>query len=229
MDPRSSAGTPTVLLAGATGLVGRALLVRLLAAERRQRVIVVARKPLPATSARDPRLTVRVGEMATLAGESGTLDDAYIALGTTIKVAGSEAAFRAVDFDLVVAVARRARAAGARRLAVVSALGADRRSRIFYNRVKGEMEEAVTGLGYESVVLARPSLLIGDRESLGQPTRAGEVWAARLLGPLLPIVPASVRPIAATAVAAAMVDALDHAEPGTRVLSSADLQRLGRA
>src|SRR5204862_197702 len=92
MDPRTSAGTPTVLLAGATGLVGRALLVRLLAAERRQRVIVVARKPLPATSARDPRLTVRVGEMATLAGESGTLDDAYIALGTTIKVAGSEAA-----------------------------------------------------------------------------------------------------------------------------------------
>jgi len=228
MDPRTSAGTPTVLLAGATGLVGRALLVRLLAAERRQRVIVVARKPLPATSARDPRLTVRVGEMATLAGESGTLDDAYIALGTTIKVAGSEAAFRAVDFDLVVAVARRARAAGARRLAVVSALGADRRSRIFYNRVKGEMEEALTGLGYESVVLARPSLLVGDRESLGQPTRAGEVWAARLLGPLLPIVPASVRPIAATAVAAAMVDALDHAEPGTRVLSSADLQRLGR-
>ena len=228
MDPRTSAGTPTVLLAGATGLVGRALLVRLLAAERRQRVIVVARKPLPATSARDPRLTVRVGDMATLAGESGTIDDAYIALGTTIKVAGSEAAFRAVDFDLVVAVARRARAAGARRLAVVSALGADRRSRIFYNRVKGEMEEAVTGLGYESVVLARPSLLIGDRESLGQPTRAGEVWAARLLRPLLPIVPASVRPIAATAVAAAMVDALDHAEPGTRVLSSADLQRLGR-
>ena len=227
MDPRTSAGTPTVLLAGATGLVGRALLVRLLAAERRQRVIVVARKPLPSTSARDPRLTVRIGDMVTLAGESGAIDDAYIALGTTIKVAGSEAAFRAVDLDLVVAIARRARAAGARRLAVISALGADRRSRVFYSRVKGEMEDAVTGLGYESVVLARPALLLGDRESMGQPTRAGEVWAARLLGPLLPIVPASVRPIAATVVAAATVDALDHAEPGTRVLSSADLQRLG--
>ena len=77
-------------------------------------------------------------------------------------------------------------------------------------------------------MLARPSLLLGDRESLGQPTRAGEVWAARLLGPLLPIVPASVRPIAASAVAAATVAALERAEPGTRVLSSADLQRLGR-
>jgi len=228
MDLRSGAETPTALLAGATGLVGRALLVRLLAAERRQRVIVVARKPLPSTSARDPRLTVRIGDMVTLAGESGAIDDAYIALGTTIKVAGSEAAFRAVDLDLVVAIARRARAAGARRLAVISALGADRRSRVFYSRVKGEMEDAVTGLGYESVVLARPALLLGDRESLGQPTRSGEVWAARLLGPLLPIVPASVRPIAATVVAAATVDALDHAEPGTRVLSSADLQRLGR-
>jgi uncharacterized protein YbjT (DUF2867 family) len=166
--------------------------------------------------------------MATLAGESGAIDDAYIALGTTIKVAGSEAAFRAVDFDLVVAIARRAHEAGARRLAVISALGADRRSRVFYSRVKGEMEDAVTGLGYESVVLARPALLLGDRESLGQPTRAGEVWAARLLGPLLPIVPASVRPITATVVAAATVDALDHAEYGTRVLSSAELQRLGR-
>jgi len=228
MDLRSGAETPTALLAGATGLVGRALLVRLLAAERRQRVIVVARKPLPSTSARDPRLTVRIGDMVTLAGESGAIDDAYIALGTTIKVAGSEAAFRAVDLDLVVAIARRARAAGARRLAVISALGADRRSRVFYSRVKGEMEDAVTGLGYESVVLARPALLLGDRESMGQPTRAGEVWAARLLGPLLPIVPAGVRPIAATVVAAATVDALDHAEPGTRVLSSADLQRLGR-
>ena len=90
------------------------------------------------------------------------------------------------------------------------------------------MEEAVAGLGYESVVLARPSLLIGDRESLGQATRSGEVWAARLLGPLLPLVPAGVRPIAASTVAAAMVAALDQAEPGTRVLSSGDLQRLGR-
>jgi len=228
VDSRASARPTTALLAGATGLVGRALLARLLGADRRERVIVLARKPLPTTIARDPRLTVLVGDMVTLAVESSPIDDAYIALGTTIKVAGSEAAFRAVDFDLVVAIARAAREAGARRLAVVSALGADRRSRVFYNRVKGDMEEAVAALGYESVVLARPSLLLGDRASLGQPTRPGEVWAARLLGPLLPVVPAGVRPIAAPVVAAAMVAALDRAEPGTRVLSSTDLQRLGR-
>ena len=228
MASRGGTGTTTALLAGATGLVGRALVTRLLAGDRRQHLVVLARKPVPA-SPRDPRLTVRVGDMAALAGEAGAIDDVYIALGTTIKVAGSEAAFRAVDLDLVVALARAARAAGARRLAIVSALGADRRSRVFYNRVKGEMEEAVTGLGYASVVIARPSLLLGDREALGQPTRPGEVWAARLLGPLLPLVPAGVRPIAASVVAAAMVAALDHAEPGTRVLSSAELQRLGCA
>jgi len=229
MDSRADANAATALLAGATGLVGRALLARLLGADRRQRVVVLARKPLPAAIARQPRLTVLVGDMATLVEEAAPIDDVYVALGTTIKVAGSEAAFRAVDLDLVVAIASAARQAGARRLAVVSALGADRRSRVFYNRVKGEMEESVAALGYDSVVLARPSLLLGDRESLGQPTRAGEVWAARLLGPLLPIVPAGVRPIAATVVAAAMIAELDRAAPGTRVLSSADLQRLGRA
>jgi uncharacterized protein YbjT (DUF2867 family) len=218
----------SVLLAGATGLVGRALLARLLAADRQQSVTVLARKPLPAPLARDPRLTVLVGDSATLVGQASAAGDVYIALGTTIKVAGSEAAFRAVDFELVVATARAARQAGARRLAVVSALGADRGSRVFYNRVKGEMEDAVEALGYDALVIARPSLLIGDRAALGQPTRRGEVWAVRLLGPLLPLVPASVRPIEAATVAEAMIAALEEAKPGTRVLSSAALQRLGR-
>jgi len=76
MDSRADAGTTTALLAGATGLVGRALLVRLLAGERRQRVVVLARKPLPATVARDPRLTVLVGDMAALADDAGAIDDA---------------------------------------------------------------------------------------------------------------------------------------------------------
>src|SRR6185295_248901 len=111
------------------------------------------------------------------------VDDVFIALGTTIKVAGSEAAFRRVDYDYVVAVARAARAAGARRLGIVSALGADAKARVFYNRVKGEMQLAVAELGYDSVVIAQPSLLVGDREALGQPARGGEIWARRLLEP----------------------------------------------
>ena len=100
-----------------------------------------------------------------------------------------EAAFRAVDFDAVVATARAARAAGATRLALVSALGADAASRVFYNRVKGETEAAVAGLGYASVAIARPSLLLGDREALGQPARPMEALAMRFSRPLGWLVP----------------------------------------
>jgi uncharacterized protein YbjT (DUF2867 family) len=156
------------------------------------------------------------------------VDDVYIALGTTIKVAGSQAAFRAVDFDAVVNTARAARAAGASRLAIVSALGADAKSAVFYNRVKGEMQATVSQLGYESVVFAQPSLLVGDRAALGQPTRPGEVWATRLLRPFMGLVPASVRPIEAHTVAQALLHATLEAAPGVRVLSSAQMQELGR-
>ena len=111
---RPAASPPrTALVAGATGLIGQALLAQLLDDDRYGRVEVVARRPLTSALARHPRLAVRIGDAAELAGEEPRADDVYIALGTTIKVAGSEAAFRAVDFDLVVAIARAARRAGA--------------------------------------------------------------------------------------------------------------------
>jgi uncharacterized protein YbjT (DUF2867 family) len=153
------------------------------------------------------------------------VDDVFIALGTTIKVAGSEDAFRKVDFDAVVNTAREARAAGARRLMVVSALGADSRSRVFYNRVKGEMEAVVSALGYDTVVIAQPSLLLGDRAALGQPARSGEQWASRLLGPVMGLVPKRVRPIEARRVARALLRAAWSAQPGIHVLSSAAMQQ----
>jgi len=152
------------------------------------------------------------------------VDDVFIALGTTIKIAGSEAAFRQVDFDFVVNTARAARAAGATRLAVVSALGVNARSRVFYSRVKGEMQVAIAQLGYESVVIAQPSLLLGDRAALGQPARSGEAWAARLLGPLAWMVPKALQPIPASAVASALLAAILDAKPGVRVLKSAAMQ-----
>ena len=126
-------------------------------------------------------------------------------------------------------IARAARAPARAGSRVVSALGADARSRVFYNRVKGEMEAAVGALGYERCVIARPSLLLGDRAALGQPTRRGEVWAARLLGPMLRLVPARRPADRGRHGGAALVAALEQARPGARVLSSADLQRLGGA
>ena len=213
----------TALLAGATGLVGRALLPMLLAAKQYRSVHIMVRRAVPDIKA-NAKLKVHQVDFARLPDAFPRVDDVFIALGTTIKVAGSEAAFRQVDFDLVVNTARAARAAGATRLAIVSALGADAKSRVFYNRVKGEMEAAVAQLGYESIVVARPSLLLGDRSALGQPERSGEIWTARLLGPLGWIVPKGVRPIPARTVASASLAAILDAKPGVHVLKSGAMQ-----
>jgi len=212
------------LLAGATGLIGAQLLARLRESAAYGHTHVLLRRELPGLAA-DARVTPHVIDFAQLPDPLPAVDDVFIALGTTIKVAGSQAAFRRVDFDHVVAVARAGRAAGARRLAVVSALGADAHSSVFYNRVKGEMQAAVAELGYESVVIAQPSLLIGDRAALGQPTRAGEVWINRLLKPWRGLVPRGVRPIEASAVADALLAATLAGQPGVHILGSGDMQR----
>jgi len=213
----------TALLAGATGLVGRALLPLLLASGRYRRVHVLLRRSVPDIEA-IPKLAVHHVDFVKLPAALPRADDVFITLGTTIKVAGSEAAFHQVDSDFVVNTARAARTAGATRLAVVSALGADATSRVFYNRVKGEMEAAIAQLGYLSIVIAQPSLLLGDRAALGQPVRSGELWAARLLGPLSWIVPKGVRPIHARTVASAMLTAILDAKPGVHILRSGAMQ-----
>ncbi|MBK6863281.1 MAG: epimerase [Ideonella sp.] len=155
------------------------------------------------------------------------LDDAVIALGTTIKVAGSQAAFRAVDLDAVVNTARAARAVGARRIAVVSAL-AQTPSRPCSAPRQGRMQQAVAALGFQTVALRQPSLLLGDRAALDQPARSGEAWAARLLGRCWASCRLNVRPIEAATVARAMVRALDELPPGVHFLPSARLQQLRR-
>ena len=191
------------LLAGATGLVGRELAEQLSAGTEYDAVHILVRRPVPALAA-NPKLVPHVVSFDELPALP-SVRDVYVALGTTIKVAGSEEAFRRVDYDYVLAVARAARQSGAKRLGIVSALGADAKSRVFYNRVKGEMQLAVAELGYESVVIAQPSLLMGEREALGQPVRGGEVWGRRLLGPISGLIPAGVRPVRASAVAAALI------------------------
>jgi uncharacterized protein YbjT (DUF2867 family) len=213
----------TALLAGATGLVGRALLPLLLATKYYRSVRVLLRRAAPDIKS-SAKLKIHRVDFASLPAAFPTADDVFIALGTTIKVAGSEAAFRQVDCDFVVDTARAARAAGATRLAVVSAMGADAKSRGFYNRVKGEMQAAIAQLGYESVVIAQPSLLLGDRAALGQSARSGEIWAARLAGPLGWILPKAVRPIQARTVASALLAAILDAKPGVRLLKSGAMQ-----
>jgi uncharacterized protein YbjT (DUF2867 family) len=153
--------------------------------------------------------------------------EAYCGRGTTIKQAGSQPAFRAVDFDAVLAFARAAQAAGVKRFAVVSSLGASPRASGFYSRVKGEMEAALSALGFDSLVIARPSLLAGDRAALGQPVRGAERLALALTAPFSAWLPKGVRPVPAEIVARGMVAALKEARPGVRIVESAELHTLG--
>ena len=208
----------TALLAGATGLVGRELLKQMVEAPHYSRVHVLVRRPVPELSGLDKVEAHQVDFEAL--PPLPAVDDVLIALGTTIKAAGSQEAFRRVDYDYVVAVAGAARASGAKRLGLVSALGADPKSRVFYNRVKAEAEEAVSQLGYQSVVIAQPSLLLGDREALGQPVRRGEAVARRVLGPLSKLVPPAIRPVHASAVAAALLEHLRTTPPGVERIAS---------
>jgi len=217
----------SALVAGATGLIGRALIERMLAERAVGAVHALVRNPSPALSALSGVNQVVVDYGGGLP-ELPAADDAFCCLGTTIKVAGSQTAFRAVDHDAVVAFARAARAAGATRLGVVSALGANPKSSVFYNRVKGEMEADVVALGFDSVIIVRPSLLLGDRAALDQPLRAGERMAAVLTGPLGALIPKSVRPIEAGTVAQALLRAMLQAESGAWRFESAALHDLGR-
>jgi uncharacterized protein YbjT (DUF2867 family) len=218
-----AASSRAALVAGATGLIGHALTRRLLASASYRWVHVLLRRPEAALPASE-RLKLHVVDFDRLPASLPQVDDVYCCIGTTRKLAKSESAFRQADFDAVVNTARAAWAAGAKRLAVVSALGADPKSRVFYNRVKGEMQEAIKQIGYSTIVIAQPSLLIGDRKALGQPARSGEAWAQRLLHPLLPLIPPKIRPIEAETVAQSMLDAMLEANPGLRILSSAQMQ-----
>src|SRR5580700_7200506 len=167
LEPREQPVKRTVALAGATGLIGRSILEGLLADPSVQAVHVLGRRKPRVAHA---RITGHIVDFAALP-PLPPVDEVYLALGTTIKVAGSQAAFRAIDFDANLAVARAALAAGARRCGLVSAMGANAKSSVFYNRVKGELEEALAQIPFEGLVVARPSLLIGNRASLGQPDR----------------------------------------------------------
>jgi uncharacterized protein YbjT (DUF2867 family) len=203
------AGGRSALVLGATGLVGSACVDLLLADASYERLRVLTRRPYPLSHAKLEAHVVdfdRLGERP----ELFRAHDIFCCLGTTIRAAGSQAAFRRVDLDYVVTAARTAVEAGAQQLLVVSALGADPGSRIFYNRVKGEMERAVRALPFRAVWVLRPSLLLGERAE----PRPGERIAEAVSRPLRPLLLGPLRrwrPMDARRVALAM---LRRAESG---------------
>ncbi len=210
-----------VVIAGATGLVGRSLVDAFLA--RGVHVTALARRDVEV-----PHVTTHLVDFLTIDAAdvpSGT-DAALCCLGTTIRSAGSEAAFRDVDHGHVMRFARACFEAGVPQFHVVSALGASDSSRVFYNRVKGEMERDVQSVGFSVARAYRPSLLLGARAESRPGERAGAVFS-RVVGP---IVPRRWRAIPAEVVARAMVaEALAPTSASWRVVDNAEMWTSGRA
>lgn len=219
--------TRAALLLGATGLVGRHLLDRLLADDTYARVTTLGRRRLERSH---PRLGHHVVDFDRL-GEHAALfavDDVFCCLGTTMKQAGTREAFRRVDHDYPLRAAELAAENGARQYLLVSSTGADASSLFFYNRVKGEVEAAIQRLDFEGVYLLRPSLLTGDRAE----QRAGEKMAERVLdtlsfalrGPL-----GFLRPTAAEDVAEALLRLARQQPGGVQVYEPDDIRRIAGA
>lgn len=202
--------TGTALIAGATGLIGRQLLEQILVSPNWASVRVLSRRSIAHENPKLEVCEINFDRLPNLAQEDPALfdvDAVFCCLGTTLKTAGSKAAFAKVDRDYVVNLAKAAEQGGARRFLMVSAIGADAGSMFFYNRIKGETEAAVKALRFEAVHIFQPSLLLGDR----QEHRPGEAFSQKLspaLSPLLAGPLARYRPVAGATVAAAM---LDHA------------------
>lgn len=194
----------TALIAGATGLIGQALLQRLLQDDAYATVYVLSRRPVKEEHPKLKQILIedfdRLAEMA----EMPQVQDIFCCLGTTMKKAGSKEAFRKVDYTYPFELAKLAAMNGASQYLLVSALGAKANSLFFYNRVKGEVEEAISKVSqFRAVHIFRPSLLLGEREE----NRAGEGFAQKLSEWLKPLMRGpfkKFRPIEGNAVAEAM-------------------------
>lgn len=199
------------LVLGATGLVGREILRLLLGDAAVERVTVIARR---ATRNAHPKLDERILDLGEMQQhpDAFAADTIFCALGTTIKTAGSQDRFRVVDYDYPLMAARLGKQQGAQHYLLVSALGANARSRVFYNRVKGEVERDLLALNYPRTTIARPSLLLGEREEF----RLGE----RVFERLGWLMPPAYKPIHARDVAAALVGASHAQESGVQILES---------
>jgi uncharacterized protein YbjT (DUF2867 family) len=215
----------TALLAGATGLVGRHLLRLLLDDRAYERVTAVVRRGLPVSHKKLVQREIDFDLLADL-GNVPRVHDVFCCLGTTMRKAGSEDAFRRVDLGYVRELARVAHRHRAAQFLLVSAIGADPASRIFYNRVKGEAEDAIRQVAFEGVHVFRPSFLVGQRAEFRPRERIG-IAAFRMVSPLMVGPLRQYRPIQAETVARAMVRVARDGGKGVHVYLSDRIQALG--
>ena len=213
----------TALVAGASGLVGGECLRLLLASDRYARVVVLTRRALPLADASAQKVEQVVTDFARLDAVADRLraDHVFCALGTTIRKAGSQARFREVDFEYPRRLAEIALRHGARHCSLVSSAGASQASAFFYSRVKGELEDSLRRMGWPSLCLVRPSVILGERAE----ARPFE----RLAQHALRYAPGAWRSVPASDIAAAMLATALREPAGVTVIESRDISKRAEA
>lgn len=208
----------TAVILGATGLVGRECVTLLARSPAFARITALTRRP-DVESPSNPVVQHVVVDFDRLeqSPDAFTASHVFCALGTTIRRAGSRARLRQVDLEYPLRAAELALAAGARHFLLVSSVGASERARGFYLRVKGELERRLVGLGYRSLTIARPSLLLGQRAEF----RFGEQLAQQFSWAF----PPNYRAVDASDVARALVGAAMEDRPGVRVIENVEIRR----
>ena len=218
--------TKSAVLFGATGLIGNCLLRRLLVHQAYDKVISIGRHPVKATH---PKLIHYEVDMSQTDHYRHLMrgDDLYIALGTTMKKAGSKEAFRAIDHDLIFNIAKTGSLQNINQIILVSSVGADSRSPVFYLKVKGELEDDVRRLPYWSVHIMRPSVLLGAREErrvaeklAGRLSKGLQYFSGSILG--------DIAPVEADDVAKAMVQAAQGLKQGTHIHHGSEIVLLAK-
>lgn len=223
--PNLMAERPSLLIAGATGLVGRHVVTSAVASPRFGRIVTIGRRRLSEDVLPNDvveSVEQHVVDYDALDASTGwaDIDVVICALGTTMKRAGGKARFRMVDYDYPLALARHVREKGARHFILVSSMGADPESRIFYSRVKGEVEQDLRKAGFDRLTLARPTLLLGERDE----SRFGEDLARRLRF----VMRGKYRPIAAADVADALLESVTWQKESVRILEAEELRSMAQ-
>jgi uncharacterized protein YbjT (DUF2867 family) len=212
----------TVTIAGVTGLTGKALLEQLESDKRFSRIFVLSRKEIKVRSRKTE--LIKTDFKDTQWRKAFPTDVFFCCLGTTMKKAGSREAFKAVDYDLVIQLAQTAKEKGGRTFVGISSIGANAKSSNFYLKTKGEMEAAVSKMGFESCTFLRPSILLGERDEKRTGEKIGikiaELFRPFMLGPLR-----KYRGVKAETLAAAMIQMATGNQPGIRFLESDEIQK----
>jgi len=211
----------TAIIAGASGLVGAELLRKLIDSDQYSLIYVLSRKKNGIVHEKTRELVIDFDQLSELKFNE-PVDDVYCTLGTTMNKAGSRRNFKKVDYEYVVALANLGKRSGASKFLVISAMGANPKSSVFYNKVKGMTEEAIKNIGLNELVIFRPSLLLGERSEM----RVAEKLSGFMMKALNVLIPDNYKAISAQKVATSMLKMALKTNGSVTIVKSGEMLRV---